>query len=46
MEDTHEPVTVQNDIPKEKIPIKPQKNPTYKSIEWFKKHMPWAYQNL
>ena len=41
-------------IPKEKIPVKSkivqeEENPTtpkYKSVEWYKKNMPWAYQNL
>lgn len=38
--------TEQN-IPKDKLP-KPKKKeePEYMSTEWFKKNMPWAYQNL
>lgn len=41
-------------IPKEKIPVKSKivqeeentTNPECKSVEWFKKNMPWTYQNL
>ena len=45
---TQTPENTKQNFPEEKLPVKPDKKekPEYRSSEWFKKNMPWAYQNL